>query len=397
MTKPRVLLVASNDTHVRMFAPVMAEIERRGVGTLLVSLDGYYRQNAAAAAERAGLEVVDLPRRGRAQSAATFYARPVPVIWADTLAARRPVRLLLARHAPTTVVVGNDHGLLEKLVIAEAGARECRTVLIQDGRLAPRPSVSTVKARIVRALKAGMSPALRAIGMGYLASSDYGSGATDVICATGDASAELLRGRADPRSTIVVTGQPRYDRLAALEGTEPAAWDAVMFTTPFEASGLGRSMQRAQLALAGDLHAWAVRSQHTFAVKPHPRENAPAYRALVGNDAVIEGDADVALADSAVALIGMSTLIEEAALLGRPVVVPGSLVHGPELSRLLPPGDVYPRADTLADLIGWLERLASPAISGEILARQQAFTARQVRREAGVTASSLVADAILGS
>lgn len=396
MSADRALLVASNDTHVAMFAPVVATLGRRGVSSAIVSLDGYYGQGSSVAAEGASLPMIELRGVHSGAPPTAFYARSVVAVWRDTLDARRALRKLMADERPTIVAFGNDHGLIEKAAIREARRVGAHTVLVQDGRLAPRPRPSGPRAQLARLLKRGFSPALRLLGLGYLAASDYGSGGTHVICATGEASAEILAARTR-LSRIVVTGQPRYDRLAAIRATEEPRFDAMVFTSPFRAAGLGGHAQSAQEALVRDLHRWGTENGRRIAVKPHPREQASGYQTMVGADSVVGGDPSVAMAAARVAVIGMSTVLDEASLLGRPVVVPGSMIHGPGMERLLPPRDIYPRGDSFFELVGLIEEMSDPAALSSLVERQADFAQRQVMHDPRRPAATRVVEAMLGA
>jgi hypothetical protein len=398
MTRPRIAFVASNDTHVRMFAPVAERLRSQGHATTVFSLDAYYGQGAGAAAYAQGMQVVDIERPHGALPSGRFYRRGTIAIWLDVIRAKPAMRSAL-RAAPTgAVVVGNDRGLLEKLALIEARRAGSRSVLIQDGRLAPRPRSSNIVGWVKRGAKAIASAILRALGLAHLAASDYGEWGVDLICASGSASARLLAVRAGGRSRIMVTGQPRYDALNRFRAARPSRrWDAVMITTPFEHSGLGRKYQDRQLTVAAGLAEWAERHGRRIAIKPHPRENAEAYRSAVGEGYVVSTSSDLLLGEAGMAVIGISTLVEESAIVGCPVVVPGAFIHGDDFDAVLPPKSVYPRCESLSDLVAWIERLRAPAKRVALLESQTAYVDEQVDWRSGVPAAERVATAMLES
>lgn len=394
MTGRRVTLVVSNDTHVRMFAPVVRVLEAGGSMATVLSLDAYYGQRVAAEASAQGLEVQILARPRGEVAVGGFYHRPTVVVWADVIGARGAMRSAMRVSNPDTVVVANDRGLLEKLALLEARRVGARTVLVQDGRMAPRPIPSMLGARVRLRLKAGLSGLLRAVGLPFLAASEYGASGVDVICATGRASARLLGDRARGRSRVVVTGQPRYDTIAGPPPHEPRI-DAAMITTPFERAGLGRAYQDRQMSVALALSQWAQRQRRTFVLRPHPREDPAPYRDALGEQFIASTASGELLAASSVAVIGMSTMIEEAAILGCPVVVPGAMVHGRQFDALLPPQDVYPRCDTVDELISWLERTRDPSERAHLLDGQLAHIDEEVDWHSETPAAERVAAAIL--
>ncbi|HEY3523247.1 MAG TPA: hypothetical protein VGK63_06060 [Candidatus Limnocylindrales bacterium] len=395
-----VLMLCSNATHVTMFAPVLAALESRGLTAELLSLDAYYGQGAVERALELGLPVRTLRRRGGSLTGG-FYDRKTIYVWRDVIAARRPVIEALA-DPPTTVVAGNDFGLVEKLVLAQARSQSVGTVLVQDGRLSPaREGPASAGSWARWTVKRGISAALEQIGLGGLASSRYGEWGADVVCAAGHAGASLLRSRARSRtSRVVVTGQPRYDALLPLM-PQRHAWDAAkrsivsMFTTPFAADRLGTTEQENQEALAAEL-ATAVRAAgHRFVVKPHPRESRARYAQLLGPGDVSGASANELLALSTVAIVGISSVVEEAGLLGVPVVVPGVVVHGQRFDRRLPDPRTYPRFESAEEVA----RLLEPSARSE-LRRLTETQSRQVGLEIAFDpispAAEAVANAILG-
>ncbi len=390
----QVVFVASNGTHCRSFAPVIRECDSRGVASVVLSLDQYYAQGASQTARELDLSVIELPRRRGRATRAGYYARSLLRIWFDTIAAVPEARKAISDTHPCAVVVGNDHGLLEKVALREARLAGVRSILVQDGRLAPRPSAINLASRFHRWLKGTASVILRRLGLGFLAASDYGSGGADIICASGRVSATILSRRAAKPSRVVITGQPRYDHLAGIVRPQEPKWDVVMFTTPFVAAGLSSVAEQRQHELTGLVASWASRRGLRFAVKPHPREENGAYAEL-GADRVTSTTAGEVLAKTGVAITGISTLIEEAALMECPVLVLGELVHDASFEVLLPPRSVYPRLDTFNQLETQISRIEDLGTRADLLRRQSQFIARHVFQSPEGSASSRVAEFVL--
>jgi hypothetical protein len=389
----RVAMLASNDTQVRMYEPVYDELRSRGVDAVVLSLDRYYQQDATWAAQRHGLSVIELgaPQDGPSGG---FYRRGVIPIWRDVLAARQPMERFLRSWRPDVVMLGNDFGLLEKLCLDRCRrARVRQTILLQDGRLSEKRSTpDNWGRRAMGFLKAAVSPVLRAATLGYFAASEYGQGGADTICATGAAGATLLRSRARGRSEVHITGQPRYDNLIKLVDRPPPTaprphW--VYFTTPFR-SGRTRDLQ---LHTIRELSARAIQANLTFTVKPHPRESPQTYRDLRVDTARSEDEPSKLLAAATGAIIGTSTVVEEAGLLGRPVIVPGSLVHGSRFPSALPPVDLYPRFESIEEAITYMTELSSGSLQA-VVVRQSEWIRREVDFQADHPAAARVADIV---
>ena len=364
----RALFLCSNRTHVETFGPVIGAYRAAGGHPLLATLDEFYGQGAEPLAMQRGLALL---YRSHRQGNAQFYGRSPLAIWKDVLAARHWVSQLLKRASARVVVVGNDSGLIEKLVLTTAGARGMKRVLVQDGRLGEAPRTDNLLNRLLKAAKVGLSYPLAVAGLPYLAASEYGAGPVDLVCASGR-NGQTRIGQLAPSVPVLLTGQPRYDRLRELadRGAEShAACRAAVtvFTTPFAVDRLGTGPQRAQEAMvAGLSHALMARGIR-LVLKPHPREVLDGYRRAAPALEIWTGDPAELLVQSFVAVIGISSVVEEAAILRCPVIVPGEFIHGGRFDAKLPPASVYPRFETTGEALALIRQIES----GELTAAPQ--------------------------
>jgi hypothetical protein len=295
------------------------------------------------------------------------------------------------------MVLGNFFGLLEKLFRARARGRGVRSVLVQDGRLGKRPD-DVGRRRLLRLAKSSLSPFLRAMGLGYLAASEYGEGGSDVICAADVPSAQLLRARASPGTTVVVSGQPRYDRLRdvvpAPDDRRLAGRSVVMFTTPFHADRLGDDEQAAQEAFAAALAGLVRDRGGELVIRPHPRESADGYRSIPY--VAVSDEAPFSLLRKAwIAVIGISTVVEEAVLLGVPVIVPGVAVHSRRFEHRLPDPRWFPRVDTMARARALLAELAEASAWSAVAERQRRAMLGPDSAKRSGSAAKAIAEAII--
>ena len=391
-----VAFVASTDTHVDQFFPVMADLEGRGVATSLASLDTLYNQGATARASALGVRVE--PFVPNVTVASSFYRRPVVAIWRDVLRCRRPISDWLRSRAPEVVVLGNDRGLVEKLVLATAHRQGRRVVLVQDGVLAPVPPRPANWRRwcFFVAKQAG-SAVLRQIGLSYLSASHYGEGGADLVCASGPHGAETFRQLGVSTERIIMTGQPRFDGLhrAAISGEQRRRL-VVAFSTPFKAAGIGADLQDRQTALLAGLARELVGRGIAFRVKPHPRESAQAYAEALGDPTmIIGGSSGDALRRCVIAVVGMSTVVDEAGLCGVPVVVPGQVVHAGRLDHHLPPADRYPRFESAREGAALIASLLQNDLArADLQRRQKDVVSGRIFMDLDRSATMHVADAI---
>jgi CDP-glycerol glycerophosphotransferase (TagB/SpsB family) len=154
-------------------------------------------------------------------------------------------------------------------------------------------------------------------------------------------------------------------------------------------------VQAAQVAAVASLHAALTREGFRVVVKPHPRESPEQY--AFARPEVAGGDPADILAVADVAVAGASTVIEEAAILGCPVLVLGSIVHPPAFRSLLPDPSVFPRFDTVAEGVHLIQRQSDPAHRRRLLEAQHSVILAEVSFSPGVSAAANVADAILGT
>ncbi|HEY3411651.1 MAG TPA: hypothetical protein VGM51_01195 [Armatimonadota bacterium] len=391
-----VAFVASNDAHVVQFAPVMQELERRGVDAQLWSLDCVYNQGVTTCAASLGIDVGTLAPGMRVSS--SFYRRPVLAVWRDVLRCRRPFREWIDSTSPDVVVVGNDRGLVEKLILNTARHHGARVVLVQDGVLAavpPRPV--TLRRRFYLAGKGVGSKALRLMGFSYMSASRYGEGGADVLCASGPQGASVFRRLGVPADRIRITGQPRFDGLSpAVGSSEESHHLVVAFTTPFADAGIGADLQDRQTALLVDLARELRDRGIRFRVKRHPRESPQTYADAFGDRLLtVDGSSGDVLRKCAVAVVGMSTVTDEAGLSGVPVVVPGQVVHAGRLDHHLPPADCYPRFESAPEGAAMIASLLEDDLAREELRRrQQEAVSARIFVDPERSASLNVADAI---
>lgn len=390
-----IVFLASNDLHAGLFAPVAAECRARGWRTTAVPLDPWYGQDAGPALDAHGLASEPVPGRAPRPSA-DFYARPSPLVIREAMRARGPLAEHLARLRPDVLVVGNDRGLLEKVALDAARTLGARTVLLQDGVLAARPAPeTTVRRRLWRGARRAVSVVLGRLGLAAYAATDYGLGGCDLVAVTGPAGEAAMLARGVPPERLAVVGQPRYDALRPTPPEDRAG--IVWFTTPFAAQNLGSDRQAQQIGSVIDAARAAATAGVPFAVRPHPREDPSTYADAIdaGARLLVEGSAADALATAEVAVLGISTVSEEAGIVAVPVLVPGGPLADRGLEELLPQPPAYPRFATSAELIErTLEWRADPGARAMVVALQSAAVHERVRFDPDETAARRIVDRI---
>ena len=133
-----------------------------------------------------------------------------------------------------------------------------------------------------------------------------------------------------------------------------------------------------------------------FSVKPHPREQAADYDSIEGLDARSADDSPSGtLVGAELALVGISTVIEEAVLARVPVAVLGRRVHGTAFDAHLPDADAFPRVESGEDVLRLVMSLRDGSIDREeLLGGQRATILRRVSEDSTESAAHRVATVV---
>jgi len=330
------LFVCSNQTHVRMFTAVARALESRGSNELAIrwlTLDPYYHHGAQEALRALGWQEPILLPRPRDDTGTPWEGGPLTRM-RILLQGRQAVRQVLRDIRPSVLVLGNDIGPLERLLIGEARAQHISSLLVQEGVLAlhGEPLVRfSYPRRIANAALAGL-------GLRLPDPRPCGLNGADYIAVMGEAMAEFLVQHGLPRRQIMVTGQPRYDYLYALKhGTAtpsplsvplPYAHKIIVFASqPYVRYGMCSVAEARQIWHTVINGVKGLGEGHHLVAKLHPAENLEWTRRWLADmlppEWTLTRDDDVlSLAFHADALVTViSTTALEALYLEKPVIL----------------------------------------------------------------------------
>lgn len=205
MSKPRrVCFVCSSALHVKLFAPTIRRVASVGrLQPIIVSLDRFYlgiHGNVTVCAKELQLPAVILDAGfGRADQGGVI-AR----IFSAQGAGRRAMVALLNDGGTRLVVLGNDTGHAERVVISAARSLGISTLLVQDGFLSDQ-----FPAGFFGTLMLGLRKLWLAVGGFRLGWVPYGMGGCDAIASHGIGWIETIdRVKQGATRRIVVTGHP---------------------------------------------------------------------------------------------------------------------------------------------------------------------------------------------
>jgi len=248
--------------------------------------------------------------------------------------AKGQIAKLIRARQPAVVLLGNDIGMIESLIIARARSIGAQTLLVQDGilgsHLRPRSTFRTMMARGVRALFG--------LGRGQV----YGSGGADLVAVMGKQARSLLVAGGVHEQRVNVTGQPRYDvfgpgstaidsagrRLRLNLGIPANARVVAIFTQPmsrfrYMASAQWNVVLGEMLSLGGEPF-----DADAIVVKLHPADLLKEFKAIHGQMLRRRGirvlqheDLASILAACDVVVVHTSTVALEAMIFGKPVVM----------------------------------------------------------------------------
>jgi hypothetical protein len=148
----------------------------------------------------------------------------------------------------------------------------------------------------------------------------------------GEPFANIFEKQAHPRSKILVTGSPWYDRLSHIQSGDNKCIDVLFISQPAFADD---DLQGQYEQLVNSTAGFCEENNLTFAIKLHPRETNEWYREQGLTDYIREfNDVDDALLEARVMVTNSSTAFVEASVLGTPSIVAD--ISGLNLSTLGP-------------------------------------------------------------
>lgn len=211
---PKILFACSTPNHVRVFSPVARVLADSPNAPVIrwLSLDAYYRQGVERTLREHGWpEHITLPRPP-GDTGTPWEGGPLARI-RILRQGKRAVHRLMRDIQPDVIVLGNDIGTLERLLIGEAHALHAPSLLVQEGVLAqheePFARFSLPRRTVHRIMTA--------MGLRLADPRPCGLNGADHVAVMGEAMAEWLVEHGLSPTQVTVTGQPRYDFLYALK------------------------------------------------------------------------------------------------------------------------------------------------------------------------------------
>ena len=197
-------LCASNTTHVRTWTKVISELISLDINLrcIIISLESYYLQVNNTLLEQSGLPYCILQRDNATKS---YWECSAFRKILEIHKARIEIDKLIDKHQPSLVVVGNDVGIIEKLILAAAKEHDIPSLLVQDGIL-----------RYTKQKPQHYSSILRNVFWDFLGLSKnttYGLGDASRVAVMGEYTRELLKYEGADMQKVTITGQPRFDDL----------------------------------------------------------------------------------------------------------------------------------------------------------------------------------------
>jgi hypothetical protein len=332
MTGPILFEITAADSHQQIVLPVIRRLRARGVPVIVYS-DCEILRTASdpRTLEREGIPFVRMAENPFPVPTGEWEAAAIPI--------RRRIPRELANVRPALVVVLNDRNFPPNAYVAEARRSGIPTLLIQESLrkdLFQRPPWIKLFGRWRRKMQYGIEEGLR----------NFGQGGCDRIAAWGETSRAYFRRVGVPEAKIVITGNPRFDQLAAADfraeagrvrsalGLRPADFLVTFLSSPIERMLIVSKTEKEEalrrlLAWVRDLHAQPDWMSLRLAFKLHRSEDPAPLQAILKES----GAADRAtIADqplyplvqaSQAALMFSTTAGLEAALLRVPVGILG--------------------------------------------------------------------------
>ena len=369
----RVCFVCSSALHVKLFTPTIRLVASIGrLQPIIVSLDQFYagiHGNVTACAEELQLPAVIVDAGfGRGDQGGGLMAR----IFAAHGAGMRAMVALFNDGGTGLVVLGNDTGHAERVVIAAARSLGLPTLLVQDGFLFDQ-------------FPAGLSGTLRltlrrlwlAVGGDRPGWVPYGMGGCDAIAAHGIGWLETIhRGKRGATRHIVVTGHPALIRSAAPLAAPLGGSNVLFFCSNFLSAHNDAAAHRDQIGEILALHRLLMArygSSCVLHVKLHPADQLKDYAALTGipgitlhKDAVL----DELIRKSWLCVTNISSVWLDCLATRRVCLMSGISLKSASYRRLFAhlPGTKFVTWDAFC---GWLDQLDSAGGYARVLTMQE--------------------------
>ncbi|MHB8510978.1 MAG: oligosaccharide flippase family protein [Actinomycetota bacterium] len=255
----KVVLAAATSSQARTMALVGDALTKEGLEPSYVSLDPILGKTASLGFKDSG---VQFREHGSARGQLGIVVR-----------GRRDARALV--EGSNAVIIGNDFTPFERLVIDEARAAGCASVLLQDGVISLEGDQAGGGARSGSAI---VNIAKRVLTLGGMPFDQrpYGCGGCDAICVYGPSTKATLEKRGVPSDRIFVTGQPRYDALRS--GSTPRT-HILVTTQPFSRYGLA-SLEQETSTFVSMING-ALSESSSVIVKLHPDTDSSSRQKLM--------------------------------------------------------------------------------------------------------------------
>jgi len=196
-----VLFVTSTSRQVEQFLAVANQLTAKFA---FLSLDSCYGFNAISAFKPAQIQPLSLKWQGHKFSDAQPLER-----WWMLYRVSSDIDEILDTIKPVVIVLGNDIGPIERLIILRGKERKIPTLLAQDGAIgAMSVPHYTLWRRFYQNIRDWM---LGKLGLPGLRPVEYGSGGCDFVAAMDRFSYEFFLSRGYAADKVRITGQPRYD------------------------------------------------------------------------------------------------------------------------------------------------------------------------------------------
>ncbi|MEM3434251.1 MAG: hypothetical protein QXP27_08775 [Candidatus Methanomethyliaceae archaeon] len=324
----KVMLVASNDTQAKQFLSVA---QRLPCTVSFLSLDACYGFNATPTLNLAKIYPIEPSWRGRKFNLATLPER-FWMLWQ----VRVDIKNIFESVRPDCVVLGNDIGPIERIIIQYSKEKGIPTLLVQDGIILPeQPRLAVFKLRkIYRWMRDRI---FQRLGLPALETPNYGGGGCDFVAAYDQFSYKIFLSRGYSPERVRITGQPRYDSWFTSPDVDIDTWRyklqlplgelIAIFPPTDHLVGLWNRVTLSSYVKA--LLQAVVRASHgrPIVLKLHPRDNLEYYEPLLQDigfgqiNIIRDLDAWIIIKLSSLVIVRDSTVGLEALLLDKPVFV----------------------------------------------------------------------------
>ncbi len=259
-------------------------------------------------------------------------------------------RSILKNFNPDILLLGDDHPPLQVAMIEESKRKKIPSILVQEGPFNPSIILNHVDPRQERNDKKNLKKRIKSVLSPLPHSNGYGHGNATVFAVMSEYYRHLWEKAGINSNSIVVTGQPRFDKLFRIRESDKNVQfikkkEILILSQPLTRYceyGIWEEEDYRNLLKVFNDSAKRLSPEYKFNIRLHPNESIEDYSSWWNeicthlNVLSSNGDLYSQILNSSAIVTVFSTAAFEAAILGRPIVTVRDINKYPAIWDTIP-------------------------------------------------------------